>query len=197
MKFSLFLKPATYIVFWCISVVWIFFLGFSFGQNEAPQSTLPFLTSILPEQENSSSGVIPVTENELTYSTILQKSNTPIVVPNDMNVVEKDKKLNVQAPTPEVVHTNIIQHAELSREQKYKFSLQLLAVKQRKSAEEYRDKLQQENIPTEIVEASKNDVSWYRVYTTFTGTVSQFNSFKDRLTSLGIVDTILRERTPQ
>lgn len=196
MKFSLFLKPLTYIIFWCISVVFIFFVGFYLGQNETPQTALPFLASMLPEQELVQNGVIPVTENELTYSTILQKSNTPIVVPNDANVVEKDKKSITQASSQESL-PNIIQSANLSQEQKYKFSLQLIAVKQRKSAEEYRDRLKQENISTEIVETSKNDISWYRIYTTFTGTVAQFNTFKDRLASLGIVDTILRERIPQ
>ena len=196
MKFSLLLKPITYVIFWSISVVWVFFLGFSLGQNEAPQTAMSFLASVLPEQEDIQQRVRPVTENELTYSTILQQPYTPIVVPNDANVVEKDKKSIRQSSSEESLH-NIIQRANPSQEQKYKFSLQLLAVKQRKSAEEYRDRLQQNNINTEIVEVSKNNISWYRVYTTFTGSVAQFNSFKDTLASLGIVDTILRERIPQ
>ena len=196
MKFSLLLKPITYVIFWSISFVWVFFLGFSLGQNEAPQTAMSFLASVLPEQEDIQQRVRPVTENELTYSTILQQPYTPIVVPNDANVVEKDKKSIRQSSSEESLH-NIIQRANPSQEQKYKFSLQLLAVKQRKSAEEYRDRLQQNNINTEIVEVSKNNISWYRVYTTFTGSVAQFNSFKDTLASLGIVDTILRERIPQ
>lgn len=179
-----------------ISVIWIFFLGFSLGQNEAPETAVPFLATMLPKQELVYNKELPVTENELTYSTILQKPNTPIVVPNDANVIEKDKTPTA-LQTPLESTQNIVQNVKTQGEQLYKFSLQLLAVKQKKSAEEYRDKLRQQGIATELVEASMNDISWYRVYTTFTGTVIQLNGFKDKLASFGIVDTILRERIPQ
>lgn len=178
------LSPIVYAIFWCCSVVWVFFFGFMLGQSKISHKDIPFLRTILPERT-----AVPISENELTYSTLLKQTNDPIVVPNDADVVEKHTTTLTQKAIQEPA-TSTITETGL-----YRFSLQLVAVQQKSSAETYVKKLQKADIPSAIIETSKNNIVWYRVYTTFEGTVEAFNAFKDKLATLGILDTILREKT--
>ena len=183
MEKKYYLSPIVYAIFWCCSVVWVFFFGFMLGQSKISHKDIPFLQTILPEHTT-----VPITENELTYSTLLKQTNDPIVVPNDADIIEKNNttiaQKAVQEPPTSTTETGL-----------YRFSLQLVAVQQKSSAETYVKKLQKADIPSTIIETSKNNIVWYRVYTTFEGTVEAFNAFKDKLTTLGILDTILREKT--
>ncbi|MGL4722384.1 MAG: SPOR domain-containing protein [Desulfovibrionaceae bacterium] len=197
MKYSLFMRPLLYLLSGIVLILWVFFLGFIIGQGNVPQKQLPFIKSFLKEPSLiSQNTIIPVTEKELTYSNILQDTAQPLVIPEDSGVVQKKQNPTIPKISQKSTIDNVIDSViPSSTSQTYSFSLQLLALKDKAAADMTMKKLHDNGISTELVQVERNSISWFRLYTTFTGTVKEYESFKDSLANLGIVDTLLRERT--
>lgn len=175
-----------------IALVWAFIFGVIIGRGYYPETLVPALSRVLPQQERGQTPSPqaqrgePLHAEELGFINSLSQGEKKAQAPENRNGQKAEqvrKKVDAR------------QTGQQARAgERYEYRYQVAALQAEDKARKVVRELKEKGMRVNLREVHKDGVTWYRIHVRFTGGPQETESFKQRLKGYGLGTPFLRDK---
>ncbi len=175
-----------------IALVWAFIFGVIIGRGYYPETLVPALSRVVPQQERGqtpspqSQRGEPLHAEELGFINSLSQGGKEAQVPESRN--------GQKAEQARSVGDNRQTGQQTRAEERYEYRYQVAALQAEDKARKVVRELKEKGMRVNLREVRKDGVTWYRIHVRFTGGPQETESFKQRLKGYGLGTPFLRDK---
>jgi cell division protein FtsN len=204
-------------VFSVLIMVWMFILGILVGRGYQPETIIPQLSRILPQEQMHGASPVPLSAqtvpevkqqptlraDELTFHEDLRKPDkrpapTPVQkaksTPPKSDPVQPDVAQSLAPPPPKAEPKPAPVAAPET--EKFRYIYQVASFKVEDRATVFRDQVRAGGFSAHYAREPVGEEMWFRVMVTIDGTVDETEKIKSGLEKLGVKNPFLRSKKP-
>ncbi|MEF8823972.1 MAG: SPOR domain-containing protein [Desulfohalobiaceae bacterium] len=176
-----------------IALVWAFIFGVIIGRGYYPETLVPALSRVVPQQEQGQTPSPqaqrgePLHAEELGFINSLDQREKQAQAPENRD----GQKAEEQAPGEGEARQTERQARAAER---YEYRYQVAALQAEDKARKVVRELKEKGMRVNLREVHKDGVTWYRIHVRFTGGPKETESFKQRLKGYGLGTPFLRDK---
>ena len=177
-----------------IALVWAFIFGVIIGRGYSPETLIPALSHVVPQEEQAEVARSqaqtgePLHAEELGFINSLSRRAERDVESGSESKERPKEKQTSSEPAKQR------DDKDPQADARYEYRYQVAALQSKKRAQKVVRELKAKGMRVALRKVDKDNVTWYRIHVRLTGGPSEAERFKQRLKGYGLGTPFLRDK---